>query len=127
MAGEQKQLKEINLGRDKEIRVRYVRKEDLQALTECGKLVGAKSIPTTVLKLIHSYKGDQSLIKQLTARNSQLNAALLEMMKERDKVARLLQEFISHTEKTSQAALVKSRKLLKDFNKGGTKKARSAR
>ena len=127
MAGEKKAIKEITLGRDKEIRVRYVKKEDLQALSECSKLLGEKSIPGTVLRLIHSYKGDHSLIKQLQARNNQLNAALMNAMKERENVGKLLQEFIKHTEKMNGIATNKAKILLRSFNKRGTKRSRPTR
>jgi hypothetical protein len=127
MAGTKKTIKDISLGRDKEIRVRYVKKEDLQALSECSRILGEKSIPGTVIKLIHNYKGDQSLIKQLQARNNQLNAALLDMVKDRGYVEKLLREFLKRTQELNGKAVTVTQRLLKDFSKRGTKKSRPTR
>lgn len=124
MAGEKKTIKSFTAGRNKEIRVRYVKPETLKALAECSAMMKEKTVPDTIVKLIHSYKNDQLLIKQLQARNTQLNAALLNLVKNRDNVSRLLSEFIKHTEKSNVFTVTKAKKLLKDFSKRGTRAGR---
>lgn len=122
MAGEKKTIKDT--GRNKEIRVRYVKPETFRALAECGAMLKGKTVPDTVLKLIHNYKADQSLIKQLQARNNQLNAALLQMVNDRKNVELVLTRFISETSKLNAKALLKGKQLLKQFSKRGTKRSR---
>lgn len=120
MAGEKKTIKSFTAGRNKEIRVRYVKPETLKALAECSAMMKEKTVPDTIVKLIHNYKNDQLLIKQLQARNTQLHAALLQMVKERLNVESFIKRFISDSSK----ALLKATKLQKDFSKRGTKAGR---
>lgn len=124
MAGEKKTIKSFTAGRNKEIRVRYVKPETLKALAECSAMMKEKTVPDTIVKLIHNYKNDQLLIKQLQFRNTQLNAALLDLVKKRDSVRRLLSEFVKYTEKSSSYTIGKANKLLKDFSKRGTRAGR---
>jgi len=130
MAGLQKQIKDITLGRDKDIRVRYVKKEDFQTLAECSRLMGTRTVPETVLKLIHDYKGDRALIKQLQARNTQLNAALLNLVNEREQLIKALDVFIASGEKFGKETLQRVKYLKaqsKIISKRGATKGRGTR
>lgn len=128
MAGIKKSVRAVTLGRNKEIRVRYVRPETFKALADCGRLLNEKTVPDTVVKLIHNYPGDQQLIKQLQARNNQLNAALLERVKERAATVKLLQDFVKAEEKNRVKAIAQANKLIKKLTgKGGAKRRSSTR
>lgn len=123
MAGEKKTIKDT--GRNKEIRVRYVKPETFRALAECGAMLKEKTVPDTVLKLIHNYKADQLLIKQLQARNTQLNASLLAMVNEKESIQKVLADFIKYTDRFNEMTVTKAKGLLKKLNsKRGTKRSR---
>lgn len=124
MAGAKKSLKEVT-GRDKEIRVRYVKPETFKALAECSRLLREKFIPDTVVKLIHNYKSDQNLISQLQARNNKLNASLLSLVNEREKMSRLLSDFIKNTDRFNEMTITRAKQLHKKMNlKSGTRSHR---
>lgn len=125
MAGSKKLVKDATTGRDKDIRVRYVKPETWKALAECSRLLREKYIPDTITKLIVNYKPDQDLIQQLQRRNSQLNASLLALINGRENVKKLLTDFIKYTEKFNDMTTVKARGLLKKLNsKGGVSRRR---
>jgi len=117
MAGQQKKITEIvSTGRDKDIRVRYVKPETWQALSEVGKLLREQYIPKTIVKLIHNYKGDQDLIRQLQARNNQLHAACAKLQADREGSIKLIADFIKYTDRFNGMTVTRAKKILKQLN-----------
>ncbi len=121
MAFRKKDIRQV-APRNRDIRVRYAKVETLKELAEVGRLLNERNAPAVVVKLIHRYKGDQQLIKQLQARNTQLHATLLKQLNKEDEMRKLLQQFILYTDKFNKMTVDKAKGLLKKLNaKGGRK------
>ncbi len=122
MAGAKKALGEITLGRDKDIRIRYAKKADFIELQNVGKVIKTKYIPDTVLYLIHNYRKDQQLIKQLQARNTQLNAAISKLAAQQEGSKKLLSQFIKYTDQFNAMTISRAKAILKKI--GGAQSRR---
>jgi hypothetical protein len=125
MAGTKKTIKEITLGRDKDIRVRYAKPATFKELIEVGRVLKLKYIPDIVVKLIHSYREDQKLISSLQGRNTQLHAAISKMNAEREASKKLLSDFIKYTEKFNGMTVERAKAQLKKL--GGAVPRRQTR
>lgn len=125
MAGQQKTIKEITLGRDKDIRVRYAKRADFVELQNVGKLLGKKYIPEIVIHLIHAYRNDQQLIKTLQARNTQLHAAIAKLAAQQDASKKLLSQFIKYTEQFNGMTVSRTKAILKKL--GGVQSRRRSK
>lgn len=104
----------------KELRIRNFSEKHKQQLKEIMKVTKKPFESYAVEFLIENYLSDQSLIKQLEQRNSQLHAGFNKLMERENDVKDLLQAFLSQTVKYNNMIAAETKKLMKQFKKKGT-------
>jgi hypothetical protein len=113
--------------RDSELRIRNFDPKLKAELQEIMKLHKLPFESYAVAHLIRNYRTDQSLIKQLQARNSQLHATCAKLVNREEAVLKAIVFFTAHVEqnqrdfdKLFKMSLIEWKGLAKQFKKSGT-------
>jgi hypothetical protein len=110
-----------------EIRLRYVAPDVIKEFSQIAAMLRTNTVPATVLKLIARYREDQTSIRELQARNSELHRGIARYVEREAEMKELVSQFIQGTGKFNKMILAAAAEVLKKFSKSGAKRKPAAR
>ncbi len=108
-----------------EIRMRNLSPDTSKALISIGAFLNKRTVPDTLDSMIHRFMDDQTKMKQLQARNSDLHNRIGVYVEREAEMIALVREFITQTDRFNKMTTGEANKILKKFR--GTKKSTGGR